>query len=171
MLYTVECTFTDNNSENEWNDFYNLLKLPALISVTGFKTSQRFKSLTPGCPTYLAIHSIEDKNVISSNEYKEKGGGNFSRWQPFITDWYRNLYETDVIAPTVSSEEILLLSARLLPLDSLKPVEMNAVGLDEFPAYRVAYVLPRKELDEWLNVEGTLIYEPITVQLQSSENS
>lgn len=43
MIYTVECSFADLDSEAEWNDFYSFEKLPALISVTGFHTSQRFK--------------------------------------------------------------------------------------------------------------------------------
>ena len=48
MIYTVECSFADLDSEAEWNDFYSLEKLPALISVTGFHPSQRFKAITGG---------------------------------------------------------------------------------------------------------------------------
>ncbi|SMB41076.1 conserved hypothetical protein [Serratia proteamaculans] len=58
MFYTVECSYTDPESENEWNAFYSLGKLPALVSVTGFSTSQRFQAMTPGCPVYLAIHTV-----------------------------------------------------------------------------------------------------------------
>ena len=59
MIYTVECSFADPASEAEWNDFYSLEKLPALISVQGFHSSQRFKALRRGCPTYLAVHAID----------------------------------------------------------------------------------------------------------------
>ena len=45
MLYTVECTYNDPQSEGDWNEFYSLEKLPALVSVTGFSTSQRFRAL------------------------------------------------------------------------------------------------------------------------------
>ncbi|MBO0145367.1 sugar ABC transporter, partial [Agrobacterium sp. Ap1] len=38
MIYMVECSFADPASEAEWNDFYSLDKLPALISVSGFHT-------------------------------------------------------------------------------------------------------------------------------------
>lgn len=33
MIYTVECSYSDSASEEQWNDFYSLHKLPALISV------------------------------------------------------------------------------------------------------------------------------------------
>lgn len=92
MIYTVECSFADPGSEAEWNDFYSLDKLPALISVSGFHTSQRFKALSRGCPVYLALHSIDGLDILTGEEYRQKGGGNFARWQQHITDWHRNLY-------------------------------------------------------------------------------
>jgi hypothetical protein len=73
MIYTVECSFADPSSEAEWN-FYSLDKLPALISVTGFHTSQRFKALSSGCPVYLALHSIDDLNILTGDEYRHKEG-------------------------------------------------------------------------------------------------
>ena len=79
MIYTVECSFADLDSEAEWNDFYSLEKLPALISVTGFHTSQRFKAITGGCPVYLAIHTIDGLDVLTGDEYRRKGGGNFAK--------------------------------------------------------------------------------------------
>lgn len=73
MFYTVECNYTDPESEQEWNAFYSLEKLPALISVTGFSSSQRFKALKPGGPRYLAIHTVKYAEVLTSEEYKLKG--------------------------------------------------------------------------------------------------
>lgn len=84
MIYTVECSFADANSEAEWNDFYSLEKLPALISVTGFHTSQRFKSLSDGCPVYLAVHTIDGLDVLTERNIARKavailrGGSNTS---------------------------------------------------------------------------------------------
>ncbi len=51
MIYTVECSFADPTSEAEWNDFYSADKLPALISVTGFHTSQRFRAVATAAPS------------------------------------------------------------------------------------------------------------------------
>lgn len=171
MLYTVECNYTDSETEKVWNDFYSTEKLPALISVTGFLTSQRFKALTPACPIYLAIHTVTDKQVILSEEYQQKGGGNFARWQSYITDWHRNLYETQHAAPTVSAQELLLLSSKRLQFDDLmhspQPLEMQAIGLDQAPSYRVAYIFPRQQAELIANIADVDLYEAITPQLKN----
>jgi len=77
MIYTVHCDYNDGLSEEEWNKFYSLNKLPSLISTTGFKTSQRFKSLKTASSGYLAVHTIENFQVITSQEYLNNGGGSF----------------------------------------------------------------------------------------------
>lgn len=173
MFYIVECSYNDPESEAEWNAFYSQQKLPALLSVTGFTTSQRFRAVKSGCPVYLAIHTINDADILSSDDYRLKGGGNFSRWQACITDWHRNLYAGEGLAPALSSDEILLLSAK--PVDYLERelgyqgLEMAAVGLDKSPEYRVAYVLPVKIASLFTDISGVYLYEPLTPQLQSAE--
>lgn len=112
MFYTVECSFTDPEREAEWNAFYRHNKLPALISVAGFTTSQRFRAVKSGCPVYLALHTIKDGDILSSADSRLKGGGNFSRWQVCITDWHRNLYGGEGLVPAISYDEKLLLSAK-----------------------------------------------------------
>lgn len=173
MFYTVECSYTDAESEAEWNAFYSQRKLPALISVTGFTTSQRFRALNAGCPAYLAIHTVNDADVLSSEEYRLKGGGNFSRWQSCITDWHRNLYAGEGLAPALSANDILLLSAK--PIGFLaselgyRGLEMQAVALDKTPAYRMAYFLPAAIASPFTDMPGVYLYESLTPQLQSSE--
>ncbi|MCW2483007.1 sugar ABC transporter, partial [Candidatus Symbiopectobacterium sp. NZEC135] len=111
--------------------------------------------------------------ILSSEDYRLKGGGNFSRWQDCITDWYRNLYEGEGLAPAISSDEILLLSVK--PIDFLETelgyrgLEMHAVGLDKSPDYRVAYVLPVEKASLFTDMSGVSLYGPLTPQLQSAE--
>ncbi|KWH65287.1 hypothetical protein [Burkholderia anthina] len=169
MIYTVECTFADPAGEAEWNDFYSLEKLPALISVSGFHTSQRFKAIGAGCPVYLAVHTIDGLDVLTGDEYRRKGGGNFARWQQHITDWHRNLYSDIGRAPAVNADELLALSAsgpdRLIGL-GLKPLAMQAVALERYPARRWLAVLPRSDAPVAGNVPAGLdLYAPITEQL------
>ena len=172
MIYTVECSFADPNSEAEWNDFYSLEKLPALISVTGFHTSQRFKALSDGCPVYLAVHMIDGLDVLTGEEYRQKGGGNFARWQQHITDWHRNLYSDSGLAPAVNADELLVLCAsgpEPLVQMGLTPLAMRAVALEKFPERRWLARLPRRNtpLVESLP-EGVHLYAPMTEQLTSS---
>lgn len=173
MFYTVECSYNDPESEAEWNAFYSQQKLPALISVAGFTTSQRFRAVKSDCPAYLAIHTITDADILSGEDYRLKGGGNFSRWQVSITDWHRNLYEGESLAPAISFDEILLMSAKTIDfLESemgFRGLEMHAVALDKSPEYRVAYVLPFEMASLFMDIPGVYLYKPLTPQLQSAE--
>lgn len=134
MLYIVECSYADPESEAGWNRFYSQHKLPALVSVSGFRASQRFRALSSGCPVYLAIHTIQDADTLASEEYRHKGGGNFARWQAHIRDWRRNLYRYSGVFPAVTEGDVLLLSQE--PLDFVdselgyQPTRLPAAGLD-----------------------------------------
>jgi hypothetical protein len=172
MIYTVECSFADPNSEAEWNDFYSAEKLPALISVRGFQTSQRFKALSDGCPIYLALHTIDGLDVLTGEEYRQKGGGNFARWQQHITDWHRNLYGDIGVAPAVNGDELLVLcasGAEPLIQMGLAPLAMRAVALEKSPERRWLAKLSRGKAQLIENVpEGVHFYAPMTEQLTSS---
>jgi hypothetical protein len=175
MIYTVECSFADPASEAEWNDFYSLDKLPALISVSGFHTSQRFKALRGGCPAYLALHSIDGLDVLTGEEYRQKGGGNFARWQQHITDWHRNLYGGVQRAPAIGEGEYLALSADgpepLIRL-GLTPYAMRAVAMEKVPQYRwLAKVERRGTLGIEHVPEGVHVYAPMTRQLTAGEDA
>ncbi|CAN7241856.1 sugar ABC transporter [Pseudomonas brassicacearum] len=169
MIYTVECNYAEPASEAEWNAFYSLEKLPALISVSGFSSSQRFKALSDNCPAYLALHSVDTPAVLQSDEYRQKGGGNFSRWQSHITDWRRNLYAGLDRAVAVGADEFLLLSEQgpqiLIEL-GLTPLALHAVALDKRPAHRWLAKLDCTQAKS-SDLQGLDVYCAMTVQLQS----
>jgi hypothetical protein len=174
MIYTVECSFADPASEAEWNNFYSLEKLPALISVSGFHTSQRFKALSAGCPAYLAMHTIDNLEVLQGDEYRRKGGGNFARWQQHITDWHRNLYGGFDRAPAIGHDEYLVTSAvgpePLIEM-GLTPYQMQAVALERFPEHRWMAKMGRSiELGMEQLRKGVHLYAPMTGQLTSGSD-
>lgn len=174
MIYIVECSYADPSSESEWNNFYSLEKLPALISVDGFHTSQRFKALNSGCPVYLALHSIHNLDVLQGDEYRQKGGGNFARWQQHITDWHRNLYGDLDRATAVGEGEHLVTSAAgpepLIEM-GLTPVRLRAIALEKYPEHRW---MAKIERSSNLRIEhfptGVHLYVPMTDQLTSDNN-
>ncbi|MGC7405373.1 sugar ABC transporter [Pandoraea pneumonica] len=177
MIYTVECSFADPASEAEWNHFYSLEKLPALISVSGFRTSQRFKAMSAGCPAYLALHTVDSLDVLTSDDYRQKGGGNFAKWQQHITDWHRNLYSDIGLAPAVAGDERLAVSGDgpdVLTQLGLAPLAMHAVALERLPARRWLAVVSRNDVP---NVEGIAerdpriqLYAPMADQLTSGRS-
>lgn len=175
MIYTVECSFTNPASEAEWNDFYTQEKLPALISVSGFHTSQRFKALSAGSPVYLAIHSIDNLDILQSDEYRQKGGGNFARWQQHITDWHRNLYDGLDRAPAIGEDEHLVVSAigpEPLIKMGLRPYQMYAVALEKFPEHRwLAKLVRSTDFDVEHLPKYVHLYAPMAVQLMSDRDA
>ncbi|MCY1185482.1 hypothetical protein D9M71_729700 [compost metagenome] len=63
----------------------------------------------------------------------------------------------------------------MLQLDKIttppKPIQMQAIGLDQSPNYRVAYVLSRSQAEQIANIVDVDLYEPITMQLQNLSNT
>ncbi|NJC70035.1 sugar ABC transporter [Planosporangium thailandense] len=171
MIYSVECSFAEPSREGEWNEFYSYRKLPALISVSGFHTSQRFKAISAGCPVYLAIHTIDGLDVLDGEEYHEKGGGNFARWQPDITDWHRNLYDGVDLAPDVTTGEILLLTSAgpdVLTRLGLTPQAMHAVAMERNPEHRWLASAPAADIPFLSQLPDAVhVYLPMTPRLTS----
>ena len=174
MIYTVECSFADPASEAQWNHFYSLEKLPALISVSGFHTSQRFKALSAGCPVYLAMHTIDSLDVLQGEEYRQKGGGNFARWQQHIIDWHRNLYTGLERAPAIGEDDYLVTSTvgpePLIDM-GLIPYRMQAVALERFPEQRWVAKMKRATgpgMDQL--PKGFHLYAPMTAQLTNGSD-
>jgi len=112
MLYIAECRFTDPAREAAWNEWYGGRRLDELLSVPGFRTSQRFKAVTPVVSPYVAIHSIDGVEVFACAEYRAMSGGGFQGWQRYITDWKRNLFTGLDVAPAVATGEYLAMTDR-----------------------------------------------------------
>lgn len=173
MLYLVECDFTDPALEADWNAFYSVEKLRALLSVNGFLTSQRFRCIHGDGPKYLAVHSIAHGHVLDTEEYRHKGGGNFGAWQPYIENWKRGVFSGMVRAPAVSNGQLLILGTSV-PIDD---------QLDKYTLLKsLTTDIPGNSPSRWLRViEGGFrgdivkqfgddcVYQPIT-ECQTSDN-
>lgn len=167
MIYTVECSFTNADEEASWNEFYSLIKLPALISVAGFMTSQRFETMTKSHPRYLAIHTLVAGEVLDSSVYQAKGGGNFSRWQPWISEWRRNLYSGIARAPAVTKGQSLVVrNADVEGAPEIGAILLRAAGLQGLPRERHMWVVDRQL--PWDAIPGAAVYLPMGDQLQST---
>ncbi|MFM2480935.1 sugar ABC transporter [Celerinatantimonas sp. YJH-8] len=170
MIYTVECRCNNREAEPEWNDFYSLKKLPALISVTGFLTSQRFIADQGSEALYLALHSIKTPAVLESEEYRLKGGGHFAKWQSYITHWHRNIYGGINVAPAVSGNEYLLMGTEDQPLVielGLNVTYLNAEGLDRAPQRRWMTTITESQFPKLPHPlpAHICVYRPMTEQL------
>lgn len=139
MLYMVECGFREASREADWNEYYSGRKLDEVLAVPGFRTSQRFRAVAGGRAPYLAMHTVASSKVLSGNNYKAGGGGNFADWQGYIIDWSRNLFDGCDEAPAVELHERLAVSdaaPETLVDTPLSLIQLRCVGLDESVSHR-----------------------------------
>lgn len=106
--------------EAEWHQWY-LDHIRVLLSVPGFRASQRFQSLLP-CPApYLALHQVNSGAIFESPEYRSRGGpGSTGEWRSLHLNWRRNLLDGLAETPDVPKD------ASLLRLENARDVALPA---------------------------------------------
>jgi hypothetical protein len=133
VIYMVEMDMRLGDREAEWHAWY-LAHIKVLLTVPGFRASQRFQSLLP-CPApYLALHQVDSGAIFDSTEYRSRGGpGSTGDWRALHLNWRRNLLDGLAATPDVPA------SGYLLRLENGRDVKLpagtaiawtKAVGLD-----------------------------------------
>ena len=172
MIYTVECAFTDPSREAEWNRHYSGEKLDNLLRLPGWRTSQRFRALTPTASPYFAMHTLRDERVLG-RQYASVGGGVFGGWEGYITNWHRNLFAGIDEAPEVAPDSCLLVlqdraaAGRFPDLDF---AWMEACGLDR-SVLRLGIAVADRAIGGTLAAErpgAVRVYEPIMARKVSA---
>jgi hypothetical protein len=133
VIYMVEMDMQLDDREAEWHEWY-LAHIKVLLTVPGFRASQRFKSVLP-CPApYLALHQVDSAAIFDSPEYRSRGGpGSTGDWRERHSNWRRNLLDGLAETPDVPADKYVLRveNAR----DALLPAGISltwtrATGLD-----------------------------------------
>ncbi|HWB51540.1 MAG TPA: hypothetical protein VG651_20695 [Stellaceae bacterium] len=108
MIYMVEMDMRLGNREAEWHAWY-LAHIKVLLSVPGFRASQRFQSILP-CPApYLALHQVDSGAIFDSPEYRSRGGpGSTGDWRARHLNWRRNLLDGLDATPEVPADTYVL---------------------------------------------------------------
>jgi hypothetical protein len=93
MIYMVEMDMKLGDREAEWHAWY-LAHIRVLLTVPGFRASQRFQSLLPTPTPYLALHQVDSAAIFDSPEYRSRGGpGSTGEWRALHLNWRRNFLE------------------------------------------------------------------------------
>jgi hypothetical protein len=133
VIYMVEMDFPHPEREAEWHAWY-LAHIRVLLSVPGFRASQRFKAIGPTPSPYLALHEVASAALFDSPAYRDRGGpASTGEWRQLQTNWHRNLLEGTEETPEVPQEAHLLLlrDARDAALPAGIAVSwLRGVGLD-----------------------------------------
>ena len=133
MLYMVEMDFPHPEREAEWHEWY-LAHIRVLLSVPGFRASQRFQAIVPIPAPYLALHEVASAALFDSPAYRSRGGpGSVGEWRALQTNWHRNLLDGIDATPDVppAAHVLLLRDARDAALPQPVTVTwLRCVGLD-----------------------------------------
>jgi hypothetical protein len=134
MIYMVEMDFRHPEREAEWHEWY-LAHIRVLLTVPGFRASQRFQAIVDGTPSpYLALHEVASADLFDSAAYRSRGGpASTGEWQQLHADWQRNLLEGLDATPNVPADAYLLLLRDVHDGNLPEPAEVRwvrGVGLD-----------------------------------------
>ena len=169
----VEMDMRLDDREAEWHDWY-IAHIKVLLTVPGFRASQRFQSLLP-CPApYLALHHVDSGAIFESPEYRSRGGpGSTGEWRARHSNWRRNLLEGVDETPDVPSDKYVLRleNARDVVLPAgISPVWVKAIGLDrDAPEFALAVIDdPAPLLDLAGRDERVRLYRPISEKLRET---
>jgi hypothetical protein len=170
MIYMVEMDMSLGDREAEWHEWY-LAHIKVLLTVPGFRASQRFRSILPAPAPYLALHQVDSGAIFDSPEYRSRGGpGSTGDWRERHSNWRRNLLDGLAETPEVPATACLL---RIENADDVtlpagvSPVWTKAVGLDhDADQFGLAVLAdPAPWLDLARRDERVRLYRPISEKL------
>jgi hypothetical protein len=138
VIYMVECGFADASREVAWNEWYSG-HLRDFLTVSEFRTTQRFIAIGPSSPRYRAMYTLESPAAFENPVYKGFKGGNFPiEWRSAITDFHRNLFDAGMAAPMVDDQSALVIvdDPETDEVAGIRLAIWRAVGLDKSVAIR-----------------------------------
>jgi len=173
MIYMVEMALLDTARRAEWDAWY-VAHQHRLLSIPGFRASQRFEAIHPVASPFVALHEVESADVFASPAYRAKAGPtNTGEWQTKMNNWHRNLFAREH-TPDVPMDARLVIAD---PLDrsprSPEPGKgaprpytwMDAVGLDRsVPRRGLAVMLPATA-DGLTGTPGLRVLRPLGARL------
>jgi hypothetical protein len=172
VIYMVEMDFPHPERLAEWHDWY-LAHIRVLLSVPGFRASQRFQTIRPAGAPYLALHEVSGPEMFDSPAYRSRGGpASTGEWRHLQTNWRRNLLEGLDATPDVPADSHLLLldetrDAKLAP--ELNVTWLRGVGLDRTLTECGLVVLsdPAPLLDLSRRDSRVRLYRPISEKIRA----
>jgi hypothetical protein len=170
MIYMVEMNLLDTARRAEWDAWY-VAHQHRLLSIPGFRASQRFESVHPATSPFVALHEVESADIFTSPAYRAQAGPtNTGEWQAKMNNWHRNLFARDH-TPDVPMDARLVVvesdGAPALPADA-SVTWMDAVGLDRSVPRRGLAVLPPTVADRLVGTSGLRILKPIGPRLSAA---
>ena len=170
MIYMVEMALLDTARRAEWDTWYASHQ-HRLLSIPGFRASQRFEAIHPAPSPFVALHQVDSAHIFTGPTYKAKAGPtNTGEWQSKMNNWHRNLFAMDR-SPDVPMDARLVVVEDGGPAalgDRLAVQWMDAVGLDRSVKRRGLAVMPPTTADRLVGTPGMRVLKPLAPRLTSS---
>jgi hypothetical protein len=169
VIYMVEMALLALARRAEWDAWY-VAHQHRLLSIPGFRASQRFEAVHAAESPFVALHEVDSPDVFTSPAYRAQAGpGNTGEWQAKMGNWHRNLFEGVDHTPDVATDARLVVveadGGAALPAH-VSVAWMKAVGLDRSVQRRGLAVMPPAAADRLAGAQGIRVLKPIGPRLR-----
>ena len=167
MIYMVEMALLDLARRAEWDAWY-VAHQHRLLSIPGFRASQRFEAIHATPSPFVALHEVDSPEVFASPAYRARAGpANTGEWQARMGHWHRNLFDGVDHTPDVTMDgRLVVVEDGGLPAPAdLSLTWMDAVGLDRSVARRALGVMPAPAAERLAGAPGIRVLKPIGPRL------
>ena len=169
MIYMVEMALLDTARRAEWDAWY-VAHQHRLLSIPGFRASQRFEAIHAAESPFVALHQVDSAEIFTGPTYRSQAGpSNTGEWQAKMGHWHRNLFVGVERTPDVPMDARLVVmedGASPASLDGVSVQWMEAVGLDRSVQRRGLAVMPPATADRLVGVGGIRVLTPIGPRLR-----
>ena len=174
MIYMVEMDFPHPERLAEWHAWY-LAHIRVLLTVPGFRASQRFQAITATPSPYLALHEVDSPALFESAEYRARGGpASTGEWRGLQTNWHRNLLDGLDETPEVPDDRFLVVlrDARDAGFPVGRRRSLAARGRSRRHGRRMRHrhrrATPRRSSRSRAATSGSRVYRPISEKIRAA---
>jgi hypothetical protein len=169
MIYMVEMALLDTTRRAEWDAWY-VAHQHRLLSIPGFRASQRFEAIHAAESPFVALHEVDSPEIFASPTYRAKAGpSNTGEWQAKMGNWHRNLFGMDHTPNVPEGARLVVVehdAGSAVP-KGVSVAWMEAVGLDRSVQRRGLAVLPPATADLLVGTRGIRVLKPIGPRLRA----
>jgi hypothetical protein len=171
MIYMVEMALLETARRAEWDAWY-LAHQHRLLTIPGFRASQRFEAIHETESPFVALHEVDAPEIFAAPTYRAKAGpSNTGEWQAKMGNWHRNLFGGVDHTPDVPMDARLVVveddGGSALPA-GISVTWMEAVGLDRSVHRRGLAVMPPATADRLAGGQGLRVLRPIGPRLRDA---
>ena len=167
MIYMVELALLDTGRRAEWDPWY-VAHQRRLLSIPGFRASQRFEAIHTVESPFVALHEVDSPEIFAGPLYRAKGGpSNTGEWQAKMGHWHRNLFGADHTPDVPMDARLVVVEEGGEPgmPDHVLVRWMEAVGLDRSVRRRGLVVMPPATADRLVGTPDIRVLKPIGPRL------